>query len=86
MSDLEIYAVTPERQQTAEIIKFPVPNTENVPPLYFVMDDEDEVCTMNNLPNARNIARLLAADWPAQVFTVVDEWNVVVFTSGTEVN
>ena len=41
---------------------------------------------MLNLPNARNIARLLAADWPDQVFTVVDEWNVVLFTSGSEVN
>ena len=85
MTDLEIFAFTPEPRQTAEIIKFPVPNTDDIAPLYFVMDLEDEVCTMNNLPNARNIARLLAADWPAQVFTVVDEWNKVVFTSGAEV-
>jgi hypothetical protein len=86
MSDFEIFAFTPERPQTAEIIKFPVPDTVGVAPLYFVLDGEDEVCTMLNLPNARNIARLLAADWPDQVFTVVDEWNVVLFTSGSEVN
>lgn len=86
MSDLEIFAFTPERQQTAEIIKFPVLDTASIAPLYFVLDGEDEVCTMLNLPNARNIARLLAADWPDQVFTVVDEWNVVLFTSGSEVN
>jgi hypothetical protein len=86
MSDLEIFDFTPEPRQTAEIIKFPVPNTDDVAPLYFVLDGEDEVCTMLNLPNARNIARLLAADWPAQVFEVVDEWNVVLFTSGSEVN
>ena len=86
MSDFEIFAFTQERQQTAEIIKFPVPDTVGVAPLYFVLDGEDEVCTMLNLPNARNIARLLAADWPDQVFTVVDEWNVVLFTSGSEVN
>ena len=85
MIDLEIFAFTPERPQTSEIIKFPVPNTDDTPFLYFVLDREDEVCTMNNLPNARKIARLLAADWPHQVFTVVDEWNVTLFTTGSGV-
>lgn len=85
MTELEIFAFTPERPQTEEIIKYPVPDTDDIQFLYFVLDGEDEVCTMNNLPNARNIARLLAADWPHQVFTVVDEWNKLLFTTGSEV-
>lgn len=72
--------------RTAKLIRFPVPNRDDVPPHYFVMGGEDEVCMMHNLPNARNIARLLHQDWPQRVYTVVDEGNEVLFTTEQELN
>ena len=64
---------------TAEIIQFP---TSPDPAEYWVMDGTEEICLMNTLPNARNVARLLAQDWPKLVFTVVDASNKVLFTTG----
>lgn len=72
--------------QTAELIQFPVPDTAELKPFYYIMEGEAEIFCMTNLTNARNVARLFALDWPNEVFTVVDEWNNVLFTTGQEVN
>jgi hypothetical protein len=70
--------------QTAELIHFPVPATPDEASDYWVMDGEDEVCFMHNLPNARNIARLIKQDWPDLNIWVSDHDNNRVFIAGHE--
>ncbi len=39
---------------------------------------------MHNLPNSRNVARLIKEDWPNADIRVVDESNEVLFIAGHE--
>jgi hypothetical protein len=70
---------------TCELITFPNTDEADESRNFYVMnEDGEEICLMINLNNARNVARLLAKDWPGRVYSVEDDKESVLFTTGSE--
>jgi hypothetical protein len=61
-----------------EVIAFPSGQVDAAQ--YCVKEDEDELVFVNTARGARNIARILAEEWPGSEFTVVNTDEEIIFT------